>query len=201
MTVDAFVRLTNVMEKPAPTAGELTDAFEILTSARKEKHEYPRWISEEASAGFLYWNTLKARLPQWRADADTRAEWQQALLRRSRQPLIDPDLVGPADFQYLEATDPAFGLWQARRTRVDVLLDLVSQDRANIGVAATIDKVIGPGALVALNALKTELENGQDIGAKLAQVGLPFAAFARPPDLARLAASPSPGNVLLESEG
>ena len=121
MSVESFNRLivikaANEQTDPAkkPTATQLAEVFALLTSARKLKHEYPKWIQEEATAGLLTWQAIKAKLPLWRASTEYRQAWQQALRNRTRQPVIDPWLMGADDLQHVIPGDPAFDLWKAR---------------------------------------------------------------------------------------
>jgi hypothetical protein len=55
MTVDTFNRLMAIRTKDSdpsavgkPTAGEWSDAYQIVTSAQKQKQSYRTWISKEA---------------------------------------------------------------------------------------------------------------------------------------------------------
>src|SRR5262249_37697575 len=87
----------------------------ILASAQKKREKYPAWLVEEADQGLnVYWRAVKARIPAWRAPAETRQAWQSALKARSQPPLIDPHVIDPMDFRDAVSTDPAYNLWSAR---------------------------------------------------------------------------------------
>ena len=45
-----------------------------------------------------------------------RSQWHAALAQRSQPPIIDPDLIGPADMVSPVTGDPAFSLWRARNS-------------------------------------------------------------------------------------
>jgi hypothetical protein len=131
MTVGAFGRLVTIKARNdtasaqrQPTAADWADAYAILASAAKEKRLYPVWRQEEQDplSGTVYWQALKAALPMWRASAERRAAWHQALQQRSEPPLIDPDLIGPGDFQD-PVSGPVFDLWLERGAAIAGWLD------------------------------------------------------------------------------
>src|SRR5262249_30325083 len=72
-----------------------------LTQADKKREMRPIWLQQEEQMGLdvAYWYALKARIPLWRAPAEARQLWVQALKGRSRAPLIDPHLIGPGDIR------------------------------------------------------------------------------------------------------
>jgi hypothetical protein len=65
-------------------------------------------------AAVAYWNALKARLPLWRASAESRQMWQQALRGRTPPPIIDADLIGPGDLKNPVPGDAAYDIWALR---------------------------------------------------------------------------------------
>jgi hypothetical protein len=127
MTVEAFRRLMMVGAKESetdalkkPTLAEYEEVYGILTSAQKLRVKYSTWKNEEddPATGVSYWSALKARLPRWRASADTRADWQRALRLRMRSPIIDPDLIGPLHIKEPFSTATAWLLWLNRSLAV-----------------------------------------------------------------------------------
>lgn len=148
LTVDAFTRVmeikaANDQEDPAgkPVAADWVELFAILTPAHKVKHLYPTWVAEEHQAGLVYWMALKARLPLWRASAETRQAWQQALRVRSQPPTIDPAAMGADDLQRVIPGDAAFDLWKKRSDHVAELHDQLKATRETLDA-----DVIGGGA-------------------------------------------------------
>jgi hypothetical protein len=123
MASDAFIALMAVKAKdddpnPAtkPTTAEWAGLYSTLTSAEKEHREYPAWITAEQLEGLDggYWRARKAALPPWRASTAARDSWRQALSARSTAPLLDPDLIHPADMRDPLPGHPPFDLWQQR---------------------------------------------------------------------------------------
>ena len=75
-------------------------------------------------------------------------------------PLIDPDLIGPADLRSTETTDPAFQLWQARRQQLEVFLTEIKDQRQSIGFAETIHARLEID-VAELEDLRGRLEQGE----------------------------------------
>ena len=186
MTVDDFLRLMEIKVKAdqsdtniKPTAEEWAEVYAILTTAQKVKREFPAWIIEESQAGMdvAYWKALKARLPRWRAAAEIRQAWQQALRIRSRAPHIDPDLIGPVDLKNPVSGD-AFSLWQDRSQWVDDQLDTLKQSSKDpAGFNTIVESNLGVTATDLTNLSEVEKE-GNDITARLEQLSLPRNAFS-----------------------
>lgn len=93
LTVQNFGRLMLIRAKalsatPAqrPTAAEWNEAVALLTRAQKDRRELPGWTAAETAAGLQPWQTRKAKLPPWRATAQSRADWERALRTRTRPP-------------------------------------------------------------------------------------------------------------------
>ncbi len=122
ITADDFTRLVFLKVKNDDTSpqrqpladAEWEDVFTILTSAQKQRASYPAWATEEQQAGLQYWQMLKAKLPLWRAPADTRQEWQRALRMRSQAPIVDPHVIGPGDLRDPVKGDASYDLREAR---------------------------------------------------------------------------------------
>ena len=188
LTIEDFTRLMVIKAKDEapdpgekPMAEELSEAYRILTTAHKEKHELGRWISEEQGSGIVYWNALKAKLPRWRATIEVRQAWQQALRNHSQPPIIDPDLIGPAYLRDPFAGDAAH-LWQARRDFIDTqLASIRSAHEAEATPLDGLNVILGNTLGVSaddLKALANQRDQGTDITANLDQLGLPNDAFA-----------------------
>jgi len=96
----------------ALTAGEKDQLYRILLHAHKLIVLYPAWLNDEENNA--YWKLRKAALPKWRATRAQRDAWLKALAEHSERPIIDADLIGPADMRMPVASDPAFILFDAR---------------------------------------------------------------------------------------
>jgi hypothetical protein len=211
MSVEAFerqmlIKAKNDDARPSarkPTAAEWTEVYTILASAHKEKHLFPAWVEEERSATppIIYWRAVKARLPRWRASAQSRREWQQALRSRGRSPVIDPDLIGPADFKIPSAGSASFRLWEARRAWASSVLDDLSSTRAAGATALDgLDEILQTTLKVraaALLSLEEERLAGNNIMPRLDQIGLTTDGFSY---LLRLRGVVAGGAALLDSE-
>jgi hypothetical protein len=154
MSPEAFARLMTVKAKDAqadpmkkPTNADWQDVYSTLTNAQKEKREYPTWVHEEndAAAGVPYWMARKAALPRWRSTADDRAEWVRDLTTRSGNPLIDPDLVGPADLRH-GMVNPVLNQWVGRDQWMrDIITSMDAERLAKPTPLAGIDALITDG--------------------------------------------------------
>jgi len=188
LTVANFNRLMLVKaanDQPAsatkPTVAEFAEVYAILTPARKLKHEYPQWIQEENTAGLVYWKTIKAKLPRWRASLESRQVWQQALRVRSQPPIIDPTVIGPDDLQHVVPGDPAFDIWKARSDRLTVLHDGLKTTReAEPDELTGLDHIIKDALgfeLADLVSLDLERQAGHSIEKRQEQLNLDSGAF------------------------
>jgi hypothetical protein len=189
LTVESFNRLILIkaaddQSDPAkkPTASQLAEVYALLTPARKIKHEYPQWIQEEVTTGLLTWQAVKARLPLWRASLEYRQAWQQGLRDRTRQPIIDPWLMGADDLQHVIKGDPAFDLWEARYGQSVSLHDEIEATReAETDPATALSKIIKASLgfdLADLEALEKDRLGGQTIDKRLDQLNLADSGFA-----------------------
>jgi hypothetical protein len=132
-TVDDLLFLIAFQRKQQPSEQSINRVCAILAQSKKFIQYYQTWYNEEVKQGFLekdglgkYWQALKARLPRWRASAEARQEWQQALRLCSRAPLIDPDLLKVDSNLFVEDHFPssqlgqeAGNLWKTRQTTVN----------------------------------------------------------------------------------
>ena len=200
LSVDAFARLMTIRQKDhdtdplrRPTAEEYAEIYDLLTKARKRKQEFPKWIDEEeqtwraeaqlGGADVAYWRASKAKLPRWRASAEARQVWQDALRTRSQPSIIDPDLIGPDDLRDSIA-EPALALLQARDAWTQTQRSTLDATRkAQPTALAVFDAIVAhPDAglgikgvdLVALAEVRT---SGHAISARLEQLSLTSAAF------------------------
>jgi hypothetical protein len=149
MTPEAFTRLMAVEATGHTTAANWAEVYATLTTAQKEHREFPVWIGEEQQAGLAveYWRALKAALPRWRASAEGRVTWQQALRVRGSAPLIDPDLLVTADFRDPFSDRPAFHLKQERAAWITDQLDALAGAPASLSGldSMAVETLIGPG--------------------------------------------------------
>lgn len=190
MSVEDFNRLMVVMAKKElpnldqqPTEAEWNEVYDLLTSARKRKKEFPNWALEEQNPanGVVYWTALKAKLPQWRAPTEDRQIWVNALRLRNQAPLVDPNLIRIGHIKAGVEGAPAFMLWRDRRNWVESRLKSLKTDResepnAKNGLDRIIQQSLGI-SLKDLQALNDERAEGNDIAARLDQLSLDQEAF------------------------
>lgn len=190
MSVPTFQQLVAIRKKAAatdparkPTPQEWSQAAAILTTAGKLALLYATWAAEEAdhSTGVQYWQALKARLPRWRASVEVRSEWESDLAIRSGSPLIDPDLIGPADILHptAGAPDGAFDLWDTRRQALQDLVKSWSTKSLDQTMLDTLLRTEVGIAAADLTDLATQWAGGIDIRPRLDQLTLPLGAFKR----------------------
>jgi hypothetical protein len=188
LTVENFKRLMTIRaanDQPdptkKPTAAEWAEVYAMLTPARKVKHEYPAWASQETTVALSYWKALKARLPRWRASMKDRQAWRQALQARSRRPIIDPTVMGADDLQHKLPGDAAFDLWKDRYNRWTTLRDQLQAAReAEASALPGLDKIIKDalGLTAAdLEALAQEQQAGHSGEKRLEQLNLVNGSF------------------------
>jgi hypothetical protein len=154
MSPEDFTRLVIIVGKDEPALPEWEEVYGILTTAKKEKENSPIWIAEEQKAGFHseYWRALKAMLPRWRATAEARHDWEQALQNRTQSPIIDPDLINIENLRDPLADLPAFKLWQDRSNWITAQLDTLKNETAAAVTALNaldsliVENLIGPEA-------------------------------------------------------
>jgi receptor-binding and translocation channel-forming TcA subunit of Tc toxin/ABC toxin-like protein len=210
MSPDAFRRIMAIRAEDAqpdaskkPTALEYEEVYGILTAAEKQRVKYPTWRSEEANAatGVNYWSALKAKLPPWRASADARVEWQQALRIRMRPAIIDPDLIDALYIKDPSSNSPAWLLWSARSNDVkNYWSSLKTRRESATSTLAGLDAIIvfSLGTTAAeLTKLEENRAKGTKIALRLAQLSLTTEAFDRLVLVARLA---SQNQTILSSE-
>lgn len=186
---------------PRLNEAEWTEVVAILTSAQKVRELFPIWKTEESSQKLdvEYWRARKARLERWRATTEARQQWRRGLQSRSALPLIDPDLVHPADFKEPSVADRAYKLWEQRRKDLEKLRKAnVLSPKTKEGLATLTQKAIG----IELNELIELAEaekTGEGIEARLDQLSLTREAFNYVLRISVLL-SQSPPAPVLESE-
>jgi hypothetical protein len=142
--------------------------------------------------------TAAPAVPQfavWRTDA-LQAAWlaadHPATSQPNDPPLIDPDVIGPADIVNPTPGNPPYDRWAERRTFVDTHLQTLQSLN---GLAAMISNDgLTESQLIALDDLRAA---GQDVSAALIPLGLSLSSFER---LAQLCRLDSGGTPLLNSE-
>lgn len=167
-----------------PSPDEWSQVYSILAAAQKRKKIIPKWEQKEKELELdrQYWKALKARLPRWRASAETRQLWIQALRVRSRPPLIDPDLI---DADHFYGSDEASIIWDDRRRQIT---EWIEQAETDIQTAITPDKQKDKLQETFANwleilpedidALAKADEEGESIEGRLEQLDLNYGAFA-----------------------
>ena len=175
--------------------------FDILSAAHR-RGLFRAWVEEENDAGLifgpkLFWLPVEPSTPAnaWQAAPSERAEWQEALGRRSARPIIDPDqilanyvifilvfagLSNQGDELPLTAPQPPPGtmaLWQQRRAWIDGRLEALLAARQNqANPLAILQAVLSASTIgIGLDAF-AELANmdaeGRDLSPRLAQLNL-----------------------------
>jgi Tc toxin complex TcA C-terminal TcB-binding domain len=100
-------------------------------------------------------------------------------------PFIDPDLIGPDDFRRPQSGQPAFDLWQQRRTFVDNRITHCHDILTDRGFNSLIRDVY-PGSVPDLSALRDQLTKGDAPAKTKAQVqklGLTMESLLRLADI------------------
>jgi peptidoglycan hydrolase-like protein with peptidoglycan-binding domain len=220
LTIESFTRLMSLKARSVdpdplrqPTAAGWEEFDAILVQAEKVQR-FAQWWSEEQSmpGGPIalgpehFWIALsEPKLPAWRATSQARQSWQQALLARSQDPIIDPDVIGLGDLRD-QVTGVALQLWQRRNTW------LTAQHSQFVTVKLNAEAVPGATTLDVLNAVLTpvfdmqsagllaiaaEGKQGQPIEARIAQLTLSGKTFAY---LLRLCTLATDAASLLDSE-
>src|SRR5262249_36849150 len=121
----------------------------------------------------------KASLPRWRASAEARQAWQQALRARTAPPIIDPDLV---DADLGDLRDPitdntAYQLWKKRHDDIaNRLSAIATTPRTQNALDPLFRQYLGVKA-DDLIALDKQRNNGYGIQSRLDQLNLTNAAF------------------------
>jgi len=187
MTADQFTTVMTAQTMAAsanpltrPTAAQWNQVYAILTAAETKKRLYPQWLTQEQNpaSGVTYWTARKAALQLWRASADQRSQWQAALAGRSRAPIIDPDLIGPADMVSPATADPAFSLWW---NRSQWLFNLSAGPLPTASLTAFDNALLSFIAVTGeeLEAIARQAAAGGAVTARLAQLNLTYPAFTQ----------------------
>jgi hypothetical protein len=113
MELRAQLKAGQVPQPPKPTIAEWAEMEGLLVIAYKQYVAWTIWRQREDAAGLAYWDEIKARAPRWRAPAEARQAWQQALRARSAPAIIDPDLLRETHFR-ARRVNPALTLWRSR---------------------------------------------------------------------------------------
>lgn len=206
MTVHDFedlMELRAILNQPDPPTKppqeKWAQVYSILTTAQKVKRRYPAWKSEEADLD--YWTALKARMPAWRVMPYQRYGWQEALKRRSKPPIIDPDLLSMADFVDTVPGNAALDLWEERRNAIQLMLVQLASSRSDFTdmlewFRVVIDEFIGisEGEFVELAG---QMDQGLPVASRLEQLGLTRDAFSY---LVRMREVVEAGEDLLDKE-
>ncbi len=186
---ERFRTLMEVRDRDADPNGRVTgDEWEavygILAGVlRRQQQDHQNWGNEETRLGLSDWQVFKARLPRWRASAEVRRQWQEVLRRRSRAPLVDPDLIDETrDFRPPASQNSAFTVYLDRRDWITQRLNALSNQPHGGNELAWLDTKVNERLGVALQDLM-DLDDarqaGEGVERRLAQLGLTIAAFDR----------------------
>ncbi|WP_331753576.1 hypothetical protein OIA45_40765 (plasmid) [Streptomyces chartreusis] len=129
---DAYLAFMAFMDRAADQTlllpEEFADASAILVQATKRRF-FPSWIAEEPQRDVIGLDLrlfcLAPHTPvprRWLARPEDREQWRAALRRGGTSPVVDPDLIGPADLRDPVQGQAAYDLWVARRDHVRTAL-------------------------------------------------------------------------------
>lgn len=201
LTVGSFTRLmaieTRFQQEESLEEAEAEalwpEVFNILTRAHVVATLYPEWINEEENQELLFgpklfWLPVDApEAPAaWLAPTSEREQWQAALQRCSRPPLIDPNNLTLSNFRFDAQPNvppgqitiqPAFFRWTLRNEWLEEILTLIRQARlaettASDRLQAALTASELGISIATLEELATALSQGQDIQSRLAQLSL-----------------------------
>jgi hypothetical protein len=123
----------------------------------------------------LTWQLARLRA-QWQQQDDTVGVFGDPV------PIIDPDLLVETDFRTRDKADPAFALWNARRTELTDLLKQIDDLRKSTSAPlAAFDAVVAQfvAKVEDLMTLLADHQAGKDIFPRLTEKRLELAAFLR----------------------
>ena len=197
-------------ESDAEVTAALAVVFDTLSRARRHAL-FPEWVAEEQSLELvfgpkLFWMPTTAAQPPnlWQADSRERAAWEEALARRSRRPLIDPDQITLSHITVFKAVTPPIlpsltpvQLWEARRGFVDERLEaLVAAEEDQPDFETRLQAVLQASTLgIDLDSLRAlaDLEtSGIDLAPHLARIGLTMREYRFLAEIRALTAANAP---------
>lgn len=207
MTVEDFAQVVQVDQREQAgerlAAGDYEATYQILTGAYR-RQQFPTWVAQETAP---YWELLKQKLVPWRASADDRARWREALRAAAEPVVVDPDLLYASDF-LLNAR--AYSLWLARTNEVEThLASLRTQTAAARATPPTAVERTTLDALLAaelqisaqgLLDLEAAADGGQETEWRLGQLLLDTESLAELARIIRLAATAAGTKRLLNRE-
>lgn len=191
LTVESFTRLMSIRAKDQLAARDVRnekvteeewgELYSILGQIQKAK-QFDSWRTEEKGANILlgleeFWfavrEPVEAQLPRWRASGESRQAWQQALRVRSRQPIIDPVVIGADDLRHVIPGDAAFDIWKARYEALTAIHDeLKTTAEAEPDPLIAFEKIINDALALKtsdLDAIDQERRAGHSIEKRLEQ--------------------------------
>ncbi|MBN1254273.1 MAG: hypothetical protein JXA50_03275 [Deltaproteobacteria bacterium] len=147
----------------------------VLKHARKKIREtgdpeyigYWRiWNEAEQAESLAYWDVFKPKLPTWRATNEDRFFWQRALAKNSERPIIDPDLVYVDDINM-----PVFGFKaNTIRSQRSQLIKTRHQNIKDNLTESSVEQIVGISDFNELETLYAQLNNGEDVIARIEQL-------------------------------
>jgi hypothetical protein len=148
----AQLKAGQVPQPPKPTIAEWAEMEGLLVTAYKQYVAWTIWRQDEDAAGLAYWDEIKARAPRWRAPAEARQAWQQALRARSAPAIIDPDLLRETHFR-ARRVNPALTLWRSRgQTVASVANGYQPSSKTKAALETLLEDALGPFASDGLSA-------------------------------------------------
>ena len=188
-------------EAVASSEAEIDNAWEAVFDILSRTHRhalFPTWVEEENSLEIrlgarLFWIPATAAEPTnpLQATVAERSAWEEALHRRNRRSIIDPDQITTSYltihvfFLATDATNPPqtpLQLWERRREWIDGRLAALEQARQGLASSSQmLQAMLAASALSIDNGLLSELANleadGIDIQPRLAQLNLPTSGY------------------------
>jgi hypothetical protein len=127
-----------------------------------------------------------AKLQTWRLEY-LRSLWQQqdhptTIYRQGKRPIIDPDLIGKDDLRKPLSKNPAFELWQQRRSQVDTYQQNLQTTLSQTNDSASLLQDSLGKSLAYLENQRAKLQTGEDIEDttdNLLELGLTLERFTR----------------------
>jgi hypothetical protein len=198
LTIDelhVIVRVKTAVEAtssltPRPSTA---DWDRVIASLRRVYKEAQGWQAAEGSVN--YWEVLRHTLPRWRATAAQRDAWRVVLAAESGSPIVDPDVIDEVDLRPPLSENLARPLLDARRSALAGLETAIDADlQAAASPLAWLDGQLTTLGLSAAerSALEARTGSGQSIRGRLAQIGIPLAAFLRLAEFRQLASGAAP---------
>lgn len=145
--IRSMIKLSNSV----PSQEQYNQVYQILIGTYKRNILYQDWAQEDSDyfmtqpngnyterVLFYDWLAYKSTLPKWRASANDRIQWHNALISKTRTPIIDPDAVFSEDFYNVASS--AYSLWVSRTSGLATLYADV-RDKLNTTTSGNVTQM------------------------------------------------------------